>query len=81
MNRLQLFNRAKGPELVIDLAQERAPGGFRRVEDVIPAARLALVAESYARAAGFDAESVNAPSPYGCHRPSSGARADAVREP
>ncbi|CAM5274976.1 hypothetical protein STENM36S_03520 [Streptomyces tendae] len=55
MNRLQLFNRAKGPELVIDLAQERAPGGFRRVEDVIPAARLALVAD--ARAAGFDAES------------------------
>ncbi|MFC9466871.1 FAD-dependent monooxygenase [Streptomyces coelicoflavus] len=81
MNRLQLLNRAKGPELVIDLAQERAPGGFRRVEDVIPAARLARVAESYARAAGFDTESVNTPSPYDCHRPSSGAHAEAVREP
>ncbi|WP_399889676.1 FAD-dependent monooxygenase [Streptomyces sp. BBFR51] len=80
MNRLQLFNRAKGPELVIDLAQERAPEGFRRVEDVIPAARLAHVAESYARAAGFDAESVNAPSPYGCHRPPAGPHARAARE-
>ncbi|GHH95011.1 FAD-dependent monooxygenase [Streptomyces capillispiralis] len=65
MNRLQLLNRAKGPEVVIDLVHERAPEGFGRVEDVIPAARLAEVAHTYARAAGFDAASVNAPSPYG----------------
>ncbi|MEU8747568.1 FAD-dependent monooxygenase [Streptomyces parvulus] len=80
MNRLQLLNRAQGPELVIDLARERAPHGFRRVEDVIPAARLADVAESYARAAGLDAASVNAPSPYGCHRPPPGRSVEAAHE-
>ncbi|RNG26294.1 FAD-dependent monooxygenase [Streptomyces botrytidirepellens] len=64
MNRLQLLNRAKGPEVVIDLVHERAPEGFGRVDDVVPAARLAQVAGAYARAAGFDVGSVNAPSPY-----------------
>ncbi|MFE4669851.1 FAD-dependent monooxygenase [Streptomyces sp. NPDC056716] len=64
MNRLQLLNRAKGPEVVIDLVHERAPGGFTRVEDVVPRARLTQVADSYARAAGFDTASVNVASPY-----------------
>ncbi|MFD7614377.1 FAD-dependent monooxygenase [Streptomyces sp. NPDC059828] len=65
MNRLQLLNRANGPEVVIDLVHKRAPEGFGRIADVIPATRLAQVAQSYARAAGFDAASVNEPSPYG----------------
>ncbi|WOX21580.1 FAD-dependent monooxygenase [Streptomyces solicathayae] len=74
MNHLQLLNRAKGPELVIDLVQERAPRGFRRVEDVVPAALLAQVTSGYARAAGFDADAANAPSPYGLpHRPPAAA--------
>ncbi|MFD5157923.1 FAD-dependent monooxygenase [Streptomyces hawaiiensis] len=78
MNRLQLLNRAKGPEVVIDLVHERAPDGFGRVEDVVPADRLAQVARAYARAAGFDLASVNAPSPYGSpnrpHRPRTAVR-------
>ncbi|MFJ9775943.1 FAD-dependent monooxygenase [Kitasatospora sp. NPDC101157] len=65
MNRLQLLNRAKGPEVVIDLAHQRAPHGFARgVHSVLPAERLAHIAHAYARAAGFDTASVNAPSPY-----------------
>ncbi|MEU0738840.1 FAD-dependent monooxygenase [Streptomyces sp. NPDC006134] len=74
MNRLQLLNRAKGPEVVIDLVHERAPQGFGHVHDVIPAARLAHVAHSYARAAGFDTASVNAPSPYGLQGRIQGSR-------
>ncbi|PAZ14322.1 flavin-dependent oxidoreductase [Streptomyces sp. SA15] len=78
MNRLQLLNRAKGPEVVIDLVHERAPEGFGRVEDVVPTDRLAQVARAYSRAAGFDVASVNAPSPYGRpirpHRPRTAVR-------
>ncbi|MFE6158288.1 FAD-dependent monooxygenase [Streptomyces sp. NPDC056486] len=65
MNRLQLMTRAKGPEIVIDLACERSPDGFARPEDVLPRQELAEIAHAYARAASTDAESVNSPSPYG----------------
>ncbi|MFD5764378.1 FAD-dependent monooxygenase [Streptomyces sp. NPDC127049] len=74
MNHLQLLNRAKGPERVIDLVQARAPRGFHRVEDVVPAARLAQVTGDYARAAGSDTDAANAPSPYEPpHRPHAAA--------
>ncbi|MFB6891666.1 FAD-dependent monooxygenase [Kitasatospora sp. NPDC056327] len=65
MNRLQLINRAKGPEVVIDLVHERAPEGFGGVESVLSTDRLAQIADAYARAAGSDPESVNSASPYG----------------
>ncbi|MEV4284501.1 flavin-dependent oxidoreductase [Nonomuraea bangladeshensis] len=51
---LQLSNRRMGPEIVMKLAHERAPGGFDDVERVIPHAELAEIAASYKRTAGFD---------------------------
>ncbi|MDT0494109.1 FAD-dependent monooxygenase [Streptomyces sp. NPDC012600] len=65
MNRLQVLNRAKGPEVVIDMAHGRAAGGTTcRARRAVPAADLARVTASYARAAGSDRASVNRPSPY-----------------
>ncbi|GAA3549424.1 flavin-dependent oxidoreductase [Nonomuraea rosea] len=55
---LLLSNRQMGPEVVMKLAHERAPGGFDDVEQVIPHAELAEIAGSYKRTAGFDPASL-----------------------
>jgi 2-polyprenyl-6-methoxyphenol hydroxylase-like FAD-dependent oxidoreductase len=52
-------NRQGGPEVVIRIAEERAPHGFTNIESVIPRAELVSIAESYKQAASFDVESVN----------------------
>jgi 2-polyprenyl-6-methoxyphenol hydroxylase-like FAD-dependent oxidoreductase len=46
-------NRRGGPERVLDLAAERAPDGFVRLEDVIPAKELADIVGGYARLTGL----------------------------
>lgn len=51
---LQLANRRQGPEVVMRLAHERAPGGFDDIEQVVPLAERAEIAASYKRTAGFD---------------------------
>ncbi|MEX2207929.1 MAG: flavin-dependent oxidoreductase [Myxococcota bacterium] len=52
-----LSNRQHGPECVLDLAEERAPGGFARVDDVFAPGELAEIAARYKRVAGFARES------------------------
>lgn len=54
-----LANRRGGPDRVLQLAEERAPNGFRRVEDIIPREELEAISLSYKQTAGFDRESVN----------------------
>ncbi|HXC38339.1 MAG TPA: flavin-dependent oxidoreductase [Burkholderiales bacterium] len=54
-----LANRQGGPDRVLQIAEERAPQGFARIEDVIPRAELEAIAQSYKRTAGFDREAVN----------------------
>jgi len=49
-----LSNRQHGPECVLDLAEERAPAGFTRVEDVFAPGELAEIAARYKRVAGFE---------------------------
>lgn len=56
---LQLSNREMGPEVVMKLAHERAPGGFDDIEQVIPYAERAEIAASYKRTAGFDPASLS----------------------
>ena len=46
-------NRRHGPEIVLDLAEERAPDGFSRVEDVFAPGELEGIASSYKQIAGF----------------------------
>jgi 2-polyprenyl-6-methoxyphenol hydroxylase-like FAD-dependent oxidoreductase len=46
------MNRAQGPDVLLDIVDERAPGGFVDIEDVLPSAELAGILERYKQAAG-----------------------------
>lgn len=52
-------NRANGPDHVLQLAEERAPGGFENVYDVIPKEELEGIGRQYKQVAGFEMENVN----------------------
>jgi 2-polyprenyl-6-methoxyphenol hydroxylase-like FAD-dependent oxidoreductase len=54
-----LMNRANGPEQVMQLAEERAPGGFADIHDIIPRQELEDIAARYKQIAGFSVEQVN----------------------
>jgi 2-polyprenyl-6-methoxyphenol hydroxylase-like FAD-dependent oxidoreductase len=55
-----LRNRMNGPEQVMQLAEERAPQGFKHVNDVIPQSQLEAISLRYKQLAGFDRNSVSA---------------------
>jgi 2-polyprenyl-6-methoxyphenol hydroxylase-like FAD-dependent oxidoreductase len=59
MNEIVLRNRNFGPEVVMQMAEERAPGGFADIEDVISRQELEDVATSFKVAAGFDPQTLN----------------------
>lgn len=62
-----LANREGGPLRALQLVEERAPGGFVDLHDVISQEELEEIAGSYKRTAGFDPETLN-------NRPSLGVR-------
>ncbi|MEU7279442.1 flavin-dependent oxidoreductase [Streptomyces sp. NPDC045431] len=64
MTELQRANRSLGPEVVINLAHQRAPGGFTDIDTVIPPEERAEIAARYALTGAFDPAAVNAGSPY-----------------
>jgi 2-polyprenyl-6-methoxyphenol hydroxylase-like FAD-dependent oxidoreductase len=53
-------NRQHGPEVVMQMAEQRAPQGFKDIETVIPRRELEEVANRYKAIAGFDREKLNA---------------------
>ncbi|GGC59503.1 flavin-dependent oxidoreductase [Undibacterium terreum] len=53
-----LRNRMNGPEQVMQMAEERAPGGFQHINDVIPQEKLEEISMKYKRLAGFDKDSL-----------------------
>jgi len=55
-----LRNRLNGPEQVMQIAEERAPGGFTNIDDVIPFAERDEISQRYKRLAGFDRQSLAA---------------------
>lgn len=57
--RIVLQNRQMGPEQVMQLAEERAPGGFESIHDVIPQEELEAIAARYKKIAGFDKEALH----------------------
>jgi hypothetical protein len=59
MNDVLLRNRQYGPEIVMQMAEDRAPGGFANIEEVIPRRELEEVSLSFKQAAGFDTNTVN----------------------
>lgn len=56
---ITLANRRNGPEQVMQLAEERAPGGFRHIHDVISRQELEEIAARYKQTAGFAVAQVN----------------------
>jgi len=64
MAEITLKNRELGPELAMQIAEDRAPQGFTNVEDVISREEMAAITENYKRAAGFDSASVNTRPSY-----------------
>jgi len=63
MHEVTLRNRRLGPEEAMQLVEERAPGGFERIEDVISSEEMERLTASFQQAAGLDAETVNATAP------------------
>jgi len=55
-----LANRGQGPEVAMQLVEDRAPAGFARIEDVVSPDELAAIAERYKRLAGFSVAELNA---------------------
>ncbi|MFN8838122.1 MAG: flavin-dependent oxidoreductase [Burkholderiales bacterium] len=54
-----LSNRRNGPDQVMQIAEERAPQGFRHVHDVIPREELEAISARYKQLAGFSHSQVN----------------------
>ncbi|MCC6539873.1 MAG: flavin-dependent oxidoreductase [Bryobacterales bacterium] len=52
-------NRRQGPEVVMQMAEDRAPAGFDDLERVIPRAELEQIAARYKQTAGFDKDTLN----------------------
>jgi len=44
---------------VMQMAEDRAPGGFANIEEIIPRRELEEVSLSFKQAAGFDTNTVN----------------------
>jgi len=56
---LQQANRSMGPEIVMQMAYERAPDGFASIDDVFVTGELESVAAQYKRVAGFHPDELN----------------------
>jgi 2-polyprenyl-6-methoxyphenol hydroxylase-like FAD-dependent oxidoreductase len=56
---VMLRNREYGPEIVMQMAEERAPNGFTSIEEIIPRHELESIARDFKIAAGFDPEILN----------------------
>ncbi len=69
MNEVILRNRRYGPEIVMQMAEDRAPDGFAAIADVIPRAELEAISLSFKRAAGFEPETLNSRPSLTVRRP------------
>lgn len=57
--KLVLLNRQNGPEQVMQIAEERAPSGFKHIHDVMSQAELEEISLRYKQTAGFTVNQVN----------------------
>lgn len=55
-----LSNRQNGPEIVMQIVEERAPNGFANLHDVVSRQELEAISTRYKQIAGFDKDSLNA---------------------
>jgi 2-polyprenyl-6-methoxyphenol hydroxylase-like FAD-dependent oxidoreductase len=59
-SRIVEMNRANGPDQVIELANQRAPGRDDDLERLLPVAERKEIADGYKKIAGFDPAALNA---------------------
>ncbi len=52
-------NRGEGPDIILQIVEDRAPNGFENIEDVISAEELESISSRYKKTAGFDLKQVN----------------------
>ena len=52
-------NRQEGPDIILQIVEDRAPEGFEQVDDVISQAELEEISSRYKKTAGFDVKQVN----------------------
>lgn len=52
-------NRQNGPEVVMQIVDDRAPNGIEKLYDAISQEELESIANKYKKIAGFDRESLN----------------------
>jgi len=58
-SKIVLSNRQQGPEIVMQMVEDRAPNGFRNLNDVISRQELEEVSNRYKAVAGFNRERLN----------------------
>ena len=58
--KIVLTNRQNGPEVCMQIAEERAPGGFADIAEVFAEGELEAIAARYKAVAGFSKEAVEA---------------------
>lgn len=54
-----LMNRKNGPEVVMQIVEERAPNGFENLNDVVTQDELKSISNMYKKVAGFDRDILN----------------------
>lgn len=68
MRDIALQNRTLGPEVVMEIVEERSPQGFKDIHDVLSAQELQARADEFKRLAGFAVESLNKRASYEAKR-------------
>ncbi|MCJ0766141.1 flavin-dependent oxidoreductase [Variovorax terrae] len=67
MRDIALENRTLGPEVVMELVEERAPQGFKDIHDVLSAQELQERADAFKKLAGFAIQGLNDRKSYDTH--------------
>jgi hypothetical protein len=57
--KIVMANRGNGPDHVLQVAHERAPDGFKHINDIIPQKELEDIGLAYKAIAGFEVDKVN----------------------
>jgi 5-methylphenazine-1-carboxylate 1-monooxygenase len=66
-SRIVLMNRQQGPDKVLDLAKQRLEQQAGSLDEVLPMAERANIAQSYKQTAGFSPQEINSRASYAVH--------------
>ena len=51
-SKIVLSNRGEGPDIILQIAEDRAPNGFEKIEDVISQEEMEMISSRYKKTAG-----------------------------